>query len=776
MFYASSMTLLPLQATHHTSTSDTLLDLIAVADRKAVVSHGQIPFPALSGHDLIYLVYGLRSPRQMPKIITYRDYKNINFHALFGEASNLNWQCIYATNDVNVMVRELNYGLKYLFEKYVPLVERRVTRDPAPWITDGIRQLMRERDRRCKIARRTKNAIDFENYRQLRNYCKQTIRNAKSRYHHELITSARSSSVMWRRLRDIGVGREKGGSEVSHTLDELNDFFAGIPVGLDRARDYFDSLPPCVSPELFHFSAVSQHDVLSAINKIKSNAAGVDGLSLKFLKIMLPIILPFITHIINTSLLTSVFPDDWKFSIVIPLNKIPNPTSPSDYRPISLLVVLSKVLEIIVHLQMNSFILRERLVSDFQSGFRVGHSTTSALLRVTDDIRRAMDCRKLTIMVLVDFSKAFDSIYHPILLYRLRSLGFSNSTVAWVRSYLQNRCQCVRLGGSSSRWRPVGGGVPQGSVLGPLLFSIYINDLTNVLNTTRHHLYADDLQLYRHFNLSNFDLAISEMNAELTRVVEWTQCNGLKINENKSQAMILGYSRLLNNLNHNRADGPFITINDKQLDFQTTVKNLGLSLSNTLDWTDHVNSTCNRAIGGINSLKKISHLLPLSTKIMLVKTLIFPIFSYCDLVTIDMTVQLTEKLQRAQNYCVRFIFNLQRDEHISPYYERLNLLKLHESRCLRALMFLYRLLRTGSPDYLAAGFRFLSDVGRGGTRHGSHLLAVPVHRTVMFNKSFQVTVSRLWNSLPVDVKSLDSERRFSAAVAAWIGGGGLGGA
>ncbi|XP_039288319.1 uncharacterized protein LOC120352335 [Nilaparvata lugens] len=150
---------------------------------------------------MVYLVYGLKSPKQKPKIIEYRDYKNINYHELFNEGMTLNWQTIYATNDVNYMVNELHNGVSYLFNKYIPLVQRRVTRDPAPWISREIRRMMAERDRCSRVARRTKSSVDFNSYKRMRNLCKQTIRNAKSRYFQNLISSAGSSACKWRRLR-----------------------------------------------------------------------------------------------------------------------------------------------------------------------------------------------------------------------------------------------------------------------------------------------------------------------------------------------------------------------------------------------------------------------------------------------------------------------------------------------------------------------------------------------------------------------------------------------
>ncbi|RZF36485.1 hypothetical protein LSTR_LSTR015287 [Laodelphax striatellus] len=176
----------------------------------------------------------------------------------------------------------------------------------------------------------------------------------------------------------------------------------------------------------------------------------------------------------------------------------------------------------------------------------------------------------------------------------------------------------------------------------------------------------------------------------------------------------------------------------------------------------------------IMTLKKIADYKPFPTKVMLVKTLIFPIFNYCDIVTPDMTVQLLQRMQCAHNYCVRFIFNLRRDDHVTEYFDRLKLMRLHDCRAFHTLLFVHNVLKTGTPKYIAEDFCYLSDIGRECTRHGSHLLAVPTHRTVMFNKSFLVTACGLWSSLPAELKRIEGRRRFGAAVSRWMRSGGGG--
>lgn len=772
MFYTCNMSLLPLQATHRTATSETLLDLMVVSDDKAVLHHGQISVPGLSAHDLVYCVYVLKCPKLTPKIISYRDYKSINFTQLFVDANTLPWYDIYSTNNVNVMLDIFNENMLYLYNKHAPFKRKRVTKNPAPWITTHIRQLMKDRDRKYGLAKRTRDPAVFAEYRRLRNRCKQELRNSKCGFVRGLLNSNKSSASTWRTLKNLGVGREKNKPTVVHNLDLLNTFFTGVPDGIERAQDYANSVEVNDRENGFSFAEVSEIDIINCLMHIKSNAVGADSIPIKFIKDTLPLTLPFITCIFNTSLRSCIFPDAWKYSIVFPLNKVPFPTSPSDYRPISILPALSKCLERLVHQQMYNFIYQEQLLSDFQSGFRKGHSTATALLRVTDDVRLAMDCRKATLMVLIDFSKAFDCIYHPILYVKLRNLGFSSESVAWVRSYLSDRRQCVRSDGVTSDWRSICRGVPQGSVLGPLLFSLYINDVTEVLNNTKHHMYADDLQVYGHFHVKELASIVDKVNIDLAAVSEWAVRHGLKINETKSKAIIIGYTRLVSRVDFSH--GPFVVINGRQLNYSRSVRNLGLLLTSTLDWTDHVNETCNRVFAGIHSLKRIRSLVPLSVRVMLVKTLLFPYFNYCDVVIHDMTVGLAERLQRAQNYCIRFIFELNRDDHVTPYFERLSVSKLNDLRIFHILMLLFNILKYKRPSYLAAQFTFAVEHSGRGTRHGSSLLVVPRHRTVMYNKSFHVVACRLWNLLPSSVKSVEERARFGVAVAGWIGRGVVG--
>jgi hypothetical protein len=220
--------------------------------------------------------------------------------------------------------------------------------------------------------------------------------------------------------------------------------------------------------------------------------------------------------------------------------------------------------------------------------------------------------------------------------------------------------------------------------------------------------------------------------------------------------------------NFNNLDLPNVTIGQNQLHYCCSVKNLGIMFNSCLNWIDHVNITCNKVFAGIHSLKRVRECLPLNMRLMLVKSLIFPHFSYCDAVYNDLTVELSLKLQRAQNYCLRFVYNLRWDDHISSYYHSASILNLENRRKFNILKLLHKTLYNKSPVYLLNRFSFSSQISNRSTRNSSSMLVIPRHRTVMFNKSFTVSAARYWNSLPDEIKIIEGSARFGRLLFDWL--------
>jgi hypothetical protein len=348
----------------------------------------------------------------------------------------------------------------------------------------------------------------------------------------------------------------------------------------------------------------------------------------------------------------------------------------------------------------------------------------------------------VTILVLFDFSKAFDRVDHAILLEKMRKLNLSCSVLNWFHSYLSNRRQAVRdTHGNLSSWATVRCGVPQGSVLGPLLFSIFVNDLPHNLKHTKYMLYADDLQIYRHFFPSEIADAVKKINEDIKAISAWSQQNKFVLNTNKTQALIIGSPKIKNRLYYGNISQ--VCVDDTFIPYSDSVQNLGITISSSLSWSNHVNNISRKINAILHQLKVHSKFLPQHTRKMLISSLVFPVIDYCCLVYNDLNEEDNTTIHRALNSCIRFIFKLRRDVHMTPYYNELRWLDVKTRRKYFLGSYLYCLFKEKSPEYLFDMFSLKPSTRDMSTRCDPEYLYFPSHRTTKFQKSFLVTACHL---------------------------------
>ena len=377
------------------------------------------------------------------------------------------------------------------------------------------------------------------------------LKKAKKLYYSDKIRDCHSRKNSWEILKLLLPNKSTDSfnsmnSKNDKIANEFNKHFANVAASIctNEYVPILEERPVCYENS-FELSPVDIADVLKEIFALKNKkSTGVDGISTFVLKLCGPEIVRSITYLINRSISEGAVPTRWKIGKIIPLFKKGDKANPDHYRPISLLPCVSKLLERVVQRQLTRFLSNNNLLAKQQSGFRSNHSTTTTLIKVTDDWLMSLDKGMYTGTVFVDLQKAFDLVDHGILLAKLTSgVGLQGSSLNWFRSYLNGRRIITSINNTLSSELPLTHGVAQGSILGPILFLIFINDMPSCFEKCSVHLYADDTVIY----YSDKDPCNIEnvLNIELHKLYSWMNCNKLKINCTKTVSMLTGTKHML---------------------------------------------------------------------------------------------------------------------------------------------------------------------------------------------------------------------------------------
>uniref|UniRef100_A0A6V7KTZ8 Reverse transcriptase domain-containing protein n=1 Tax=Bracon brevicornis TaxID=1563983 RepID=A0A6V7KTZ8_9HYME len=628
---------------------------------------------------------------------------------------------------------------------------------------------MSERERLYRVYRRTKSRASPLEYRAIRDKAHAAIEGARQLFYQQRLSTISDPAHFWKDLRSLGIIEADNSTADAFSIEDLNSHFAGVSYDASEPSvdDFLASLidEPTVSGTQLQLRLVTADEVRRAVNHFTTGARGVDGIPASLVKAALPSLLPHLLLLFNTSLSSCSFPCQWRRSIIIALNKVKNPSSPSDFRPIALLCMLSEVLEKLVALQITAFLAERNILDTFQAGFRRGHSTEMALLRLNDDIRIAIDRREMTMLLLFDFSKAFDSVCHVALLTKLRKYGFSLATLQWIASYLSSRSQATTDGtGKQSSFLTLNKGVPQGSVLGPLLFLLFINDVLEVLPLDVHHLiYADDLQVYLSFIPEDLEVAAERMGNVADWVSAWAKSNRLLLNVSKTKSIICGSQAFVNRIS---SVDCFIGIGRTGIWPETHVRNLEVVLDSRLTWRNHILSVVQRVHAVMYRLRLFRRSTTFELRRHLVQAFVFPIIDYCCLVYVGLSGELSTILDRLLNYGVRFVFRLRLDEHVTAHRERLGWLRCEERRKYFLGCLTYKVLNSGVPSYLSS--RFIANNSTRPMRSEVLPLVIPRRNTVTMDKSFHVSAAYFWNSLPPDIRNESCLSSFTHTIIAML--------
>ena len=513
------------------------------------------------------------------------------------------------------------------------------------------------------------------------------------------------------------------------------------------------------SEQGFSFKEETPEDITKLIDNIKARVAtGIDRIPARILKDLNQTANHDICLLINLSYRTQTFPSSLKKAIIKPIYKNKgNPDLPEFYRPISILPTISKIFEKSATNQLVHFMESNNKFFTGQHAYRKLHSTTTCLIEVTDHIHQQVDKGNVVGLISTDLSKAFDTLSHDLLLKKLAALGIGKSAISWFLSYLTNRYQRVKLGDFRSSEAKVEAGVPQGSVLGPVLFIAFTSDFHKYVNKCRVRAYADDTQLLVQSN------SIDELKTHIEETIQdaqkWYKNNSLKINPTKTEVIIFGSKR-----NHNQKMDIKIKEGNTISYIQSVekMKILGVTMDSKLTWEHHIKSVKSKTCRIIANIARTRSSLPLKSRRTLYDALVTPHFNYADVVWDGTTCGLSQYLQKAGNFGARSLLGRKKWESATEALRTLNMMPLAKKREVHLGVMAHKLVNSRGPSELTLTYQDL--IAR---KHGHNTRSTSkgdmrtlARRTSRFDKSTLQRAIKLWNSIPLNIRNTENTSNF----------------
>ena len=746
-----------------------ILDLI-ITDSPGYISDVDILPPIYNmDHHVVFCQFKFLKPKNKTIVRSVWHYKNGDFDGLNEAFSNAPWDSLFVVFDE---IDDIAYAYEELItetaKKFIPFRTIKMRTKDKPWFNSYIRKLIRLRNRWTGVYGKSKKL----EHRQLRNWyrnlVKFEIQQAKDLYYTRLKSLLTNTNLTVKKFWSIS--KSIYGVKVKSGIPTLVDGDREYITDVEKAElmgDHFAaqcSLPP--PPPSFSFPTldkltnarlttveINEEIVYKALCRLDPNkATGPDGIGNHLLKQCSSSLAKPLAKLFRKSLESHTFPSIWKKGNWCPVYKHSAPHSTSNYRPISLLPCLGKVMERIVFTRLYSFLSEQKLLTEHNSGFKSMDSTVNQLIYIVNKIYENLEKGKDICLVFLDVSKAFDKVDHQGLLLKLEQMGIDGDLLLWLNSYLSNRKQRVIINGTCSDWKSINAGVPQGSILGPLLFLVYVNDIVNDIET-QIKLFADDTSLLEVIDKDDPLSSFEKINRDLDRLKQWSVQWRSQFNESKSVYMIVTKKKT-------EPAYPTVMMNNVQLRKVDSHTHLGLTINKNLTWNDHIDRIVTKASKRLDCLKRIRSLVPRSTLEILYKSMVRPVLEYASILYDNLTSYLSIRLENCQRAAALICTCAMQRTSTDALLEELGWASLRERRKYYRLTLFYKMNNQLVPSYLES---LLPNQVRNRTRYplrNADDLDIFLCKKQYRAKSFLPLTTMEWNKLDPSLKSCPSVESF----------------